>query len=255
MALDNPAHTDRGRAESFGTVAANYDRFRPSYPSPLIDDLVALGPRTVVDVGCGTGKAAVLLARRGLDVLGVEIDPKMADVARTHGIAVEVSSFEGWDAGGRTFDLLTSGQAWHWVDPSRGVPKAAQVLRPGGTVALFWNDDDLDADAQQGLDEVYSEHAPELMRPPPHDRENFRNHFAPFEASTEFASVEKRTYAWERDFSSDEWVGMCLTHSDHLLLPAARRSALADAARAAVDRVGGLTARYRTTLILAHRSG
>src|SRR5579875_1636628 len=125
MLSDSPLFVDRGRAESFGTVAANYDRFRPSYPPALIDDLVATGAHTVLDVGCGTGKAAVLLAARGLDVLGVEIDPKMAELARSHGVPVEVSSFEGWDAAGRMFDLLTCGQAWHWVDPARGVPKAA----------------------------------------------------------------------------------------------------------------------------------
>src|SRR5581483_6684340 len=109
---------ERDRAESFGSVARQYDRFRPSYPSELIDDLVALGPSDVLDVGCGTGKAGRLLADRGLDVLGVEIDPQMAEVARDHGLTVDVGSFEEWETAGRRFDLLVSGQAWHWVDPA-----------------------------------------------------------------------------------------------------------------------------------------
>ena len=39
-------------------------------------------PRTVLDAGCGTGRVAVELARRGVAVVGVDSDPDMIDVAR-----------------------------------------------------------------------------------------------------------------------------------------------------------------------------
>ncbi len=254
MASEDPTFTDRRRAESFGSVAAKYDRYRPSYPAQLIADLVALRPRTVVDVGCGTGKAATLLVERGLDVLGIEVDPKMAEVARTHGITVEVSAFEDWLPSGRSFDLLTCGQAWHWVDPARGVPKAAEVVRPGGTAALFWNDDDLDPELQAELDAVYREHAPELVRTPTSDQ-SVRPHAVPFEDSSDFDTVDVRRYVWQRDFTPGEWVGLCLTHSDHLLLPDDRRRALADGILAVLDPRRGMTARYVTYAVLAHRVG
>ena len=44
-----------------------------------------------------------LFAERGCDVRGVEADPRMADVARSHSLAVEVAKFEEWDPGGRLF--------------------------------------------------------------------------------------------------------------------------------------------------------
>ena len=90
MPLADPdrSHTNRSRAESFGAGARAYDRARPSYPSALIDDVLADGPRAVLDVGCGTGKLARLIAERGVPVLGVEIDERMAEVARAHGIDV-----------------------------------------------------------------------------------------------------------------------------------------------------------------------
>ena len=136
---ESPAglHRDRERALSFGGEAALYDRVRPSYPEALIEDLMALKPERALDVGCGTGKVARLLVARGCDVLGVEPDPRMADVARSRGIAVEVASFEAWDPAGRRFALLVSGQAWHWVDPAQGAAKAADVLHPGGHLAAF----------------------------------------------------------------------------------------------------------------------
>src|SRR4051812_43677210 len=118
---------DRARAESFGADALRYDRARPGYPDALLDALTVDHPATVLDIGCGTGIASCCLAARGARVLGVEIDTRMAEVARGHGIDVEVSSFETWDAAGRTFDLVVSGQAWHWVDPVVGPARVAEV--------------------------------------------------------------------------------------------------------------------------------
>src|SRR5262245_2357703 len=47
-------------------------------------DLIAsLGPGPVLDAGCGTGRVAVELARRGIDVVGVDLDGDMIAVART----------------------------------------------------------------------------------------------------------------------------------------------------------------------------
>ena len=73
---------DRGRAESFGSIAEVYDRLRPAPAPAFVDELVALAPETVLDVGCGTGKVAREFSARGLEVLGVELDERMAAIAR-----------------------------------------------------------------------------------------------------------------------------------------------------------------------------
>jgi SAM-dependent methyltransferase len=239
--IEGPLHNDRARAESFGGVAEQYDRFRPSYPAALVDDLAVLAPANVLDIGCGTGKAARLLAQRGLTVLGLEVDPQMAAVARGHGLGVEVASFEDWATGDRRFDLVTCAQAWHWVDPAVAVPKAAGLLRPGGTLALFWNYDDFDAPTQAPLDDVYVRYAPELLRSPGSGCSRLveRPHVENLRASGLFSRVETRTYRWERAYSSAEWVGMVQTHSDHLQLGPERRAALLGALGAAVDGLGG----------------
>lgn len=46
------------------------------------DFVDALGVRSVLDAGCGTGRVAIELARRGLDVVGVDLDPQMLASAR-----------------------------------------------------------------------------------------------------------------------------------------------------------------------------
>ena len=75
----------RERRLVFGEDAELYDRARPSYPGTLVAELVGLvgnGGARVVDVGCGTGKALRLLARKGMRGVGVEPHPAMAEVAR-----------------------------------------------------------------------------------------------------------------------------------------------------------------------------
>jgi SAM-dependent methyltransferase len=253
MPIDDAVHSDRARAESFGTVAVEYDQFRPSYPAALIDDLVTLAPSSVLDIGCGTGKAARLLAERGLAVLGIELDPKMAAVARRHGLDVELASFEAWQPRGRRYDLITCAQAWHWVDPAVATPKAAGLLRPGGTLALFWNNDEPDPAVQAALDDVYRATAPELLRSIAlgQNSRSDRMHVEELERSGRFASVEVRRYRWEHSYTRAEWVGLVGTHSDHLRLDAGRRSALLAAVGVAIDGLGGTIAtHYGTYLVL-----
>jgi SAM-dependent methyltransferase len=231
-------HGDRHRARSFGSIAEDYDRLRPGYPDALIEDLVALEPADVLDVGCGTGKVARALTDRGLRVLGVEPDVRMAQFARANGVPVELASFEAWDPAARTFDLLTAGHAWHWVDPAIGLPKAASVVNPGGTVALFWNYHALDESLLEAFDAAYRVHAPELKvvgRDP-----SGATDVDPFAGSDRFTTGEARTYRWSRQLSADEWVGMLATFSDHQRLGRERLSHLQDAVRTAVLTSGGV---------------
>src|SRR5579875_814962 len=133
-------HRARAVAESFGSDPERYDRTRPRYPQGLVDRIVAgLPGRDVLDVGIGTGVSARPFRTAGCRVLGVEVDPRMADFARRDGFDVERASFEAWDAAGRTFDAVIAGMTWHWVNPVAGAAKAAEVLRPGGLLAVFWN--------------------------------------------------------------------------------------------------------------------
>jgi SAM-dependent methyltransferase len=250
MALPDRVHTQRQRAGSFGAVAAEYDAARPTYPDQLVDDLLADDPADVLDIGCGTGKAGRLFAARRLPVLGVEADPKMAAVARGHGLTIDVAPFETWDARGRTFDLIICGQAWHWIDPALGGPKLASLLRPHATAALFWNRGELDDPVRAALDVVYREHAPELLdaRHPATQQPYGRD----LRESGRFGRVEERVYRWQRSYTRDEWLALVQTHSDHLLLAPQQRRRLVAGLGAVLDRIGGtLVARYRTETVLA----
>ncbi|MDR2996531.1 MAG: class I SAM-dependent methyltransferase, partial [Microbacterium sp.] len=130
----------RDIAEAFGADAERYDRARPRYPRGVADAVLdGLPAPRMLDVGIGTGISALTFRDAGAEVSGVEVDERMAEIARLRGFPVDVARFEDWDAGDSVFDAVVSGQAWHWVDAAAGTAAAARVLRPGGRLALFWN--------------------------------------------------------------------------------------------------------------------
>ena len=231
-----PVHLDRARAASFGSVAALYDRYRPGYPDAFVDDLLATRPARAVDVGCGTGRVARLLAGRGLPVLGVEPDERMAAVARDHGVPVEVADFETWDDADRKFELACFGASWHWVDPARGTAKAARVLRRGGTLARFWTSEVPDAPAIAALESVYARLAPNATRYVPALSSNWTD---VVKESPAFYAMEDRTYPWTRTLDAEAWVGMVTTFSDHQRLEPERLSALQRELRDTIAALGG----------------
>ncbi|MFF9056577.1 class I SAM-dependent methyltransferase [Streptomyces erythrochromogenes] len=138
------------RARSFDAAAASYAAHRPGYPPALLDAVEELAGRPlagarVADVGAGTGIATALLHERGAEVLAVEPgDGMAAQLRRAHpGIPVVRGDGDRLPLATDAFDLLTYAQAWHWTDPARSVPEARRVLRPGGALAIWWNDADL----------------------------------------------------------------------------------------------------------------
>jgi len=250
-------HDDRVRAESFGAVAQLYDRARPSYPEALIDALLAGGARRVLDVGSGTGIAAALLAARGCSVLGVEVDARMAAVARAKGIDVEVGRFEQWDARGRTFDLVTAAQSWHWVEPHAGAAKAASALADGGRVGIFWNTGDPDPAVRARIDAVYAEFEPGLREPSATSqrrRDRTRAALGALAQSGRFGPVAVSRFAWSRGYDAAAWLAHLASHSDHVALAPERRERLLAAIGEAIDELGcSFPVAYETVLVSARR--
>src|SRR5215468_5569764 len=142
--MATPDRRELGRV--FNEVPELYDRVRPTYPDALFADLVAItglhDRSSVLEVGCGTGKATRSLAALGCSLTAVEPGEGMVELARQRlatfrNIEVETSTFEEWDDCGRRFDVLVAASSWHWVDPSIGWRRAHEVLRPGGWMALL----------------------------------------------------------------------------------------------------------------------
>ncbi|GIF17423.1 SAM-dependent methyltransferase [Actinoplanes tereljensis] len=218
------SHHQREAAESFGAEAERYDRARPSYPQELIHRIVENSPgREVLDVGCGTGIAARQLIEEKQEVLGLDVDPRMAEQARRQGLEVEVSKFEDWDPKGRQFDTVVAAQAWHWVDPIAGAAKAAEVLKPGGRIALIWNVFEPEPAARKVFAAANVSGFPNLWAGdrPILDTYNlmFENAEDGLEKSGYFTRAERWRADWDRVYTRQEWLDQLPTFGGMSRLP------------------------------------
>ena len=134
-------------AKAFGACAPIYERARSGYPASLISDIEHFagenGIKSVLEVGAGSGKATIPIAKMGVVLDCIEPSRRMSGILRAScagfpNVTISTTTFERWRPR-RRYCLLVASQSWHLVDPDVRLAKAAQVIRPGGTLALFWN--------------------------------------------------------------------------------------------------------------------
>lgn len=126
----------------FDTMAAEYDRHRPTYPDELIDRAceaggLAAGAR-VLEIGCGTGQLTRGLVARDLNVTAVEPGGNLIALARQIAPGVEFVNRRFEDAElPEPFAAVFCASAFHWLDPDVSWRKVAWSLAPGGVLGLI----------------------------------------------------------------------------------------------------------------------
>ena len=138
-----PESTARRYGKVFDEIAAEYDRHRPTYPDEIVDQAcrvagIGSGDR-VLEVGCGSGQLTRSLVARGLRVTAVEPGANLIARARKNlegAVEFVNAQFEDAVLPREQFQAVFSASAFHWVDPKVSWQKAADVLVPGGTLAL-----------------------------------------------------------------------------------------------------------------------
>jgi SAM-dependent methyltransferase len=147
--------------EGFADV---YDRFRPAPSDEVLDVLTTVArvetPKLVVDAGSGTGLSTRPWAARADAVVGVEPNPRMIARARAstpqpnvryvHAYAHETGLPEG------SADLVTTFQAFHWMEPQPVLVETARILRTGGVFAAV--DYDVPPFVEPEVDAAFEEH-------------------------------------------------------------------------------------------------
>jgi SAM-dependent methyltransferase len=256
-----PRHRDRELLRTtFGSVAEQYDRARPSYPAAIFDDLAEIaglepGAR-IVEVGPGTGKATVELVRRGYDVTGVELSPDLADVARRNAPGAEmiVAEFEDWLPETAGFDAIVATAAYHWIAPAHRYAKPLALLKAGGALAVVHGRHVLPAGGDPVWAEVQEDYDAVVPHPdnaPPPPPEEITDEWgAEFRASGVFERVKARHHLQPLVFTADEYVDLLGTFSPNLVLPPEQRDELFRRihARIAARPSGTVTKHYLLTL-------
>jgi len=214
---DNVDH--RGRTIDFGRTAVDYERFRPGFPDSFFDRLTAEGwidaGRRVLDLGTGTGTLALGFARRGLDVVGLDIAPELLEVARKAASdgALNASFVRGRaEATGQdddSFDIVSAGQCWWWFDSAAVVRESSRVLVPCGRLVIAsFSYLPISKNVAERTEDLILEHNPGW--PKAGWRGVHPEHVEALDRGG-FIQVESFSYTIDMPFSHEEWRGRVRT--------------------------------------------
>ncbi|HEX2617951.1 MAG TPA: class I SAM-dependent methyltransferase, partial [Flavobacteriales bacterium] len=124
----------------FSPIAANYARFRPSYPPELFAYLASIAPgRSLAwDCATGSGQAAVDLATHFDHVEATDISAELLAQAPRNA-RITYRQADALDSGITTHsvDLVTVANAMHWFHGEAFEREVRRVLRPGGIIAAW----------------------------------------------------------------------------------------------------------------------
>jgi len=175
-------------ADSFGRAAEAYERGRPGYAEAALDALGLPPDAVVLDLAAGTGKLTRQLVPRYARVLAVEplegmravLERVVPEAEALSGTAAAIPLEDG------TVDAVFVGEAFHWFATADTLAELARVLRPGGTLAILFNQADgtieppLPQAFRDALDEAAIKKPPEQTVSSGHWRTPFPGPFGPF---------------------------------------------------------------------------
>ncbi len=255
------------RAQIFDTIAEQFDRGRREPPAWLYDTLFAElrlhdRPPYVLEIGCGSGKSTLPMARRGARILALEMGANLARLAQQHlagfaDVEVRCTRFENWEPSPE-FDLVAAITVWHWLDPELRYRKAAAALRPGGMLAFTTTEhvypqgyDPFFEEIQQCYAAIGMGRVPWPLPPP----EVIPDSCAEIEQSGCFDEVRVIRRLWSEEFTAEEHVALMRTASDHVLLETDKREWLFGEMRRLIEACpGGRVRKHNLTLLhLARR--
>jgi SAM-dependent methyltransferase len=253
----------------FDQIAKDYDEVRPGYPEELIEDIISIsgipeGGR-ILEIGCGTGQATIPFAKRGYFMICLDISKEMAALAakkcrKYPKVKVLAISFEEWEPDMRSFDLVISATAFHWIPKEIAYPKAAQLLKDSGYLAVFWNFHPTPYTGFfQEVQRVYRSVVPEWKDPAnePSTEDKIRAIENDINETGLFEKVLVKRYPWTKEYKADQYIKLLNTYSNHRCLDQRRRERLFDEIRALIeDEYGGrITRPYLTVLYIAKKEG
>ena len=203
---------------SFVGAAADYDRYRLTYPDRLIArvaDLAGLKPDdAVLDLGCGTGMLALVFARLGMAVTAMDPDAGMLaharEKAQTAGVTVRFLQGDSGDLSATMgpFRLVVMGRSFHWMDRAATLAMLDRIVAPEGGVALFH-------DAHPPVEEngwfkilcdVQARYRPNRQR-------GGHKRYEPFLFASAFTDIDSLSVTIRQDLTVDDLVGRAFSMS------------------------------------------
>ncbi|PCE13646.1 hypothetical protein AUC47_07500 [Microbacterium sp. SZ1] len=209
---------DEALARSFEGIGADYDRYRPGFPSVAADAIVPGHVGVALDLGAGTGKFTEHLVDRADRVIAVEPSAAMLEVLREKLPTAEAleGNAEQIPVEDAVVDVVAVAQAFHWFDRVRACAEIARVLRPGGTLGLLWNRSDPSCS--------WDTAAARVIHPAVGDDDETTGSTSEELAGFRFERLE--TFHWSEPITRDDYLARWSTVSTFLVAPPSGKAAM-----------------------------
>lgn len=219
------------RGLTFGSVAEQYDEFRPGPPLEVTELFGNLNGRAMLEVGAGTGKWTRLLERNGANVTVVEPDPDMRAVLlrRSPEVHVIQGTAEDLPVADDLFDGVLVSSAWHWFEQPAAANEMARVLHDGGRLYVLWNGFSRDVAWLASLTELRERPDDERGRP--------RGWSAEIPAAVPFDVEREVSIDWTWTRTTDQLVSNFGTYSGAIIRRDADRLAMEQELRRRLDAI------------------
>ena len=237
---------------TFSRVINDYDTARPGYPQELYDRVIRFAgigeDASVLEVGAGTGQATDLFLQGDFrfDLLEVS-DEQVAFLKQKYGenpkVTVRKDYFEQFETE-KKYDLIYSATAFHWVDSWIGYPKAWEMLKQGGTLAVFWHMSSVtyyEGGIFHGLNALKKKYLPQESLG--FDAEGIlkvkERRIAQIRSEGCFGVPEVFEYRWNDTYDAERYVTLLNTYSGTQTLSEEKRTAYLDEVREYINANGG----------------
>jgi len=137
----------------FSNRVAHYVKYRPGYPPQVLElfknEMGLTKEKIVADIGSGTGLSTRPFLENGNTVYGVEPNANMREAAEEYlrefpNFISHDGTAENTNLDDASTDFVTAAQAFHWFDSNNTRNEFIRILKPGGYIALIWNERQLD---------------------------------------------------------------------------------------------------------------
>ncbi|MFL0245554.1 class I SAM-dependent methyltransferase [Candidatus Clostridium stratigraminis] len=217
-----------GNNHVFKDVISDYEIARPGYPTQLFKDIVDFSvlkkDAKILEIGSGPGQATDYFVKNRYSITGLEIEDKQVQYllekySEYHNFNSICSFFEDYDDLEETFDLIFSATAFHWIKPEVGYPKAYNLLKKGGVMAVFWHLSSIIEPKTEMLIEIrniYRKLAPEFDDYlSPEDAEDLHNlRLSEIQTNNLFDRPVSMVYRWDDEYTTERYLKLINSISD-----------------------------------------
>ena len=246
----------KGYGHTFDTVSYEYDKFRPGYAGEVYDSIFEYvnvdHTSKVLEIGSGSGQATAPVLDRGCFFTSVEPGKNFAEIltgkfGNNERFSIVNEKFEDVVLKENTYDLVYAATSFHWIEEKAGYEKVFSILKEGGAFARFRNhpfvskEDPLLAERTDDIyDEYYNKYYNIKRTPRTEYSVNQAKELAFVAEKYGFSDIKYHLFHRKRVFTSDEYISLLGTYSDHIAIREDIRHEFFAKIKDAIDDSGGM---------------